>query len=117
MKWAEKAVASASCLVLLALAPGCTVLYHAPASRTEPPPPAVVNAPRAVSFQAAPPPLQRVSCLLPADSGLPANASPIDRNQFAALKELSVEGLVQQVLARNPSLTQMTAALQAASFR
>ena len=33
------------------------------------------------------------------------------------MKELSVDGLVQEVLTRNPSLAQMTAAWQAASAR
>jgi outer membrane protein TolC len=36
---------------------------------------------------------------------------------FAGLKELSAESLVQEVLARNPSLAQMAAAWQAASAR
>jgi outer membrane protein, heavy metal efflux system len=36
---------------------------------------------------------------------------------FAGLKELFVEAVVEQVLARNPSLAQMTAAWQAASAR
>jgi outer membrane protein, heavy metal efflux system len=36
---------------------------------------------------------------------------------FAGVSELSVEALIEQVLARNPSLAQMTAAWQAASAR
>ena len=60
-------------------------------------------APRAVML--APVPLSDA----PADAVLPAPR--------AAAGELSVEVLVQQVLARNPSLAQMTAAWQAASAR
>src|SRR5216684_1782819 len=49
------------------------------------------------------------------------NTRPIDqpRNDepFHGMVELSADALVEQVLARNPSLTQMTAAWQAASAR
>jgi outer membrane protein TolC len=40
-----------------------------------------------------------------------------DGTSFAGIKELSVAALVEQVLARNPSLVQMTAAWNAASAR
>lgn len=47
-----------------------------------------------------------------------ANHSPhLDEGPFAEATELSVDALVQQVLARNPSLAHMTAAWQAASAR
>jgi outer membrane protein TolC len=44
-------------------------------------------------------------------------APELDENPFAHASALSVNELVQQVLARNPSLTQMVAAWQAASAR
>src|SRR6266851_3702647 len=43
--------------------------------------------------------------------------SPRNDEPFHGMAELSADALVQQVLARNPSLTQMTAAWQAASAR
>jgi outer membrane protein TolC len=47
---------------------------------------------------------------------VPSVASPQDL-PFAGMSELPVDGLVEQVLARNPSLSQMVAAWQAASAR
>jgi len=45
------------------------------------------------------------------------HGSAADLSPFASLAELSPEALVQEVLARNPSLVQMTAAWQAATAR
>jgi outer membrane protein, heavy metal efflux system len=50
------------------------------------------------------------------EATMPCTASP-DDTPFAGAEELSVDTLVEQVLARNPSLAQMTAAWQAASAR
>lgn len=47
----------------------------------------------------------------------PVPADVAEPNPFAASKELSVEALIEQVLARNPSLAQMTAAWKAAQAR
>lgn len=57
-----------------------------------------------------------------ASLGLPTEVSPprapvAGENPFAGMKDLSVEALVEQVLARNPTLAQMIAAWQAASAR
>lgn len=60
---------------------------------------------------AAPPPTTLHPPTVMVDNGS-HGASP-----FAALAELSADALVQEVLARNPSLAQMTAAWQAATAR
>src|SRR5262249_31368783 len=52
---------------------------------------------------------------VPVASSILANAS--QESPFSGMAELSVDALVEQVLARNPSLAQMTAAWQAASAR
>ncbi len=54
---------------------------------------------------------------LPLDGPSKDKASDADANPFLETKELSIELLIDQVLARNPSLAQMTAAWQAASAR
>ncbi|HJT75833.1 MAG TPA: TolC family protein, partial [Gemmataceae bacterium] len=55
---------------------------------------------------------------LPAiDLGTPRALPPPAESPFAGMTELSAEALVQQVLARNPTLAQMVAAWQAASAR
>src|SRR5262249_21162340 len=47
----------------------------------------------------------------------PAGAPDHGGSPFAGMSELSVDALVKQVVARNPSLAQMTAAWQATSAR
>jgi outer membrane protein TolC len=53
----------------------------------------------------------------PADGPTRAPPNGPSTSPFASLTELSVEALVQEVVARSPSLAQMTAAWQAASAR
>jgi outer membrane protein TolC len=77
---------------------GGTLAAAAPPPQSAPPAEVVPEVPVAVSRPAAP------------DSAAPVPAS-------AAAGELSVEALVEQVLARNPSLAQMAAAWQAARAR
>lgn len=50
---------------------------------------------------------------IPADQANPMVSHPVDQ-PFAGMAELSVDALVEQVLARNPSLAQMVAAWHAA---
>ena len=56
---------------------------------------------------------------LPAPSAVPSpqTAAPPQTAPFAELSELSVDALIEQVLARNPSLPEMVSAWQAASAR
>lgn len=72
-------------------------------------------------FTGAPPaPSDQPAVALPAPTPLAldtANAPANDGPPFAEGSELSVEALIQQVLARSPSLTQMTAAWKAAKAR
>jgi len=73
-----------------------------------------------VSSQAveSPPSIRQASFqALPLDGPSNDKASEADANLFLESKELSIELLIDQVLARNPSLAQMTAAWQAASAR
>jgi outer membrane protein TolC len=68
--------------------------------------------------EASPPrsPNAPIAVLLPAVALQPAPAEPA-RLPLAEVAELSVEGLVEEVLARNPSLKQMVAAFEAARAR
>lgn len=63
------------------------------------------------------PSLQRTSFEMPAQRLSPAGAPNPGGTPFAGTRELSVDALVEQVVTRNPSLAQMTAAWQAASTR
>src|SRR5437868_2089531 len=57
------------------------------------------------------------SCLSESLSGPPQCSPNADRPPLSAARELSVDLVVDQVLASNPSLAQMTAAWQAAAAR
>src|SRR6266404_1809303 len=61
--------------------------------------------------------VQQVSFQMPAQGSSSRCASSPELAPFAEQRELTVDALVEQVLARNPSLAQMTAAWQAASAR
>lgn len=60
---------------------------------------------------------QPVSPTAPMPRGLQSAEACLHDRPFAGMAELSVDVVVDQVLARNPSLAQMTAAWQAASAR
>src|SRR5947209_5194772 len=75
-----------------------------------PPAPAAVPPP-------APPAAEGVLELPTVDLGKPRAVPPAQDPLFSGMSELSAEVLVQQVLARNPTLAQMTAAWQAARAR
>jgi cobalt-zinc-cadmium efflux system outer membrane protein len=57
------------------------------------------------------------SLQIDAETSSPAAPSQLSANLLAGVKELSVDTVVDQVLARNPSLAQMIAAWQAAAAR
>src|SRR5262245_29140085 len=61
--------------------------------------------------------LHQDSLEAPAAGNLPGCASEPSASPFKDTRELTVDAVVEQVLARNPSLAQMTAAWQAASAR
>ncbi len=102
-------------LVLWILQPGCSLLpfvNQAPA----PVPTAMVTSPSSVAPQPEPavdPGVIQVALLpqSPEQTAQPASAT------LEGMKELSVEGLIGAVLARNPTLAEMVAAWQAASAR
>src|SRR5437588_11964066 len=62
-----------------------------------------------------PSPLQRTAWASPAENEAPGFTTGPD--DLAAMSELSLDALIGQVLARNPTLAQMIAAWQAASAR
>jgi outer membrane protein TolC len=72
------------------------------------------GAPARVSRPAVGP---RVAISFAETEGAPGAASSPDTSPFAGLSELSAEALIEQVLARNPSLAQMAAAARAAAAR
>ena len=61
-------------------------------------------------------PLQQVSWILPEQRELSRCDLKADETAFRGVDELSVDVLVAAVLSRNPSLAQMTATWQAASW-
>lgn len=79
--------------------------------------------PEPVTRTAAAAPLARADPLPPrvvANSGVQqvrAQSDGVTNDVFANLKELTADAVIQQVLARNPTLAQMTAAWQAATER
>src|SRR5207249_1524882 len=61
-------------------------------------------------------PISQTAFLMPPVAS-PSPADPQPELRFAGTKELSLDAVLAQVLARNPSLAQMVAAWQAASAR
>ncbi len=102
-------------LLLSALPTGCSALHEDyplyPPSRLAGPP-TTPNLPDQPT-----PAIRQASFNGLAQGSPPVPASSIGGPPFAGLSELPVDALVEQVLARNPSLAQMTAAWQAASAR
>ena len=72
---------------------------------------------RSQGTPAAGAPVHLVSAPLPPGTLSPAEYFRVHDAPFAGMNELTAEALVEQVLARNPSLAQMLAAWQAASAR
>jgi outer membrane protein TolC len=103
-------------LLLTAVPAGCAALDGTSAT-----PPAAPTSAAAAPFSGLPvlvaAPLRQASFEVPVQGHPPVCASDPGGPPFAGAGELSVEALVEQVLARNPSLAQMTAAWQAASAR
>lgn len=102
-----------SCLaVLCGLQAGCSAFSLGEAARPPAPPPLAAR-----ESPEAQPACQRVRfTVAAAPSASPASASA-PAPLFADQPELSADALVQEVLARNPTLAQMGAAWQAASAR
>ncbi len=103
--------------LLLGLTEGCSTLpdERHPRSQSSPSKTAQTNpgaaAIQTVSHQEIQEPL------LPApDSSMPLNSGP-NAHPFAGMPELPIEGLIQEVLGRNPSLAQMVAAWNVALAR
>src|SRR5262249_48376584 len=118
MNWRGTAfIRTTPCLLLLLV--GCDTLNP----RTAAPPHFVpstearASAPQEHrSSPGAPNTIQRASLGLPIDA-LPPDAHVAGESPFSGMKEMRAEALVEQVLARNPSLAQMIAAWQAAAAR
>src|SRR5262245_46790951 len=112
-----RALTSPCLLLIFALQAGCAAL--SPGELRRP----VAAAPQTAQPARVSPEIQTASYQepapsLPAPRKLPAPVIPDPHAPpFTGMSELSLQALVQEVLARNPSLAQMVAAWQAASAR
>src|SRR2546425_1132917 len=103
-------------LLLSAIPSGCAALHRetAPTSALLPSATTAASPDRPGQPASA---LRQAAFDLPAHGQVPACPSKPDTPPFVGMSELSVDALVAQVLAHNPSLAQMAAAWQAASAR
>ena len=102
-------------LIFLTALTGCADIQSGVISAPSPVLPAARSASETCHLSA--PPLERASFQEITQDRLPMPAVNASRAPFVGVSELSVDAVVEQVLARNPSLAQMTAAWQAASAR
>src|SRR6266403_1001608 len=93
-----------SAFLMTGLLAGCTVRFAVD--------PSMAPAPPANRYSQTAATTNSDSEAIPVASALPSTDNPL-----TGAAELSVDALVEQVLARNPSLAQMVAAWQAASAR
>lgn len=102
-------------LLIVASAGGCAAIHdaHAPSRTAASVSENVLEAADSVPSSS----IRQVSVTAPVQPEPPTRATKVDGNPFAAMSELSVDAVVEQVLTRNPSLAEMTAAWQAASAR
>ena len=115
MEWSLRPPIGLSVLLFLSLTWGCATFHDPAVLRSASAAP--IEKCGELAYPSQPPSLQLVSFETPAPGKLPDCAAEPAASPFMGMSELTVDAVVGQVLARNPSLTQMSAAWQAASAR